>query len=182
MAFWLAPGEKSGANLAKNTTVLSDHLLTKRFSIGYKDMPHVIAYDVIFKLPVGERHTGATFEALTGYMPPEFSEFLQFNSQTGELEPLSDGPGEQPRPVVFSVPGGSHAMGIYAPPQAGRGTTGPSYGRNRFHAEKVVKWNCVFRVANKNGLAPGDHKYSMFVVVGDLNGVRESLRKLSKVK
>jgi len=178
MAFWLPPGEKSGANPAKNTTLLSDHLLTKRVRIGYKELPHVITYDVVFSVPIGERHTQAVFEALTGYMPPEFAEFRQFNLQTGELEPLSDGPGEGPQPVVFSVAGGTHAMGIYAPPQPAPNTTGPTYGRFRFRAEKVVKWNCVFRVVDKNGIAPGEYAYRMFVIVGDLTTVRDSLRAL----
>ncbi len=178
MAFWLASGEKSGPNPAKNPTILSDHLLTKRERIGWQDLPHVISYEVTYSLPVGEKHTRATFEALTGYMPPEFEEFRQFNPKTGELEPLSDGPGEGPLPVVFSVPGGTHAMGIYAPPQPAAQTTGPTYGRFRFRAEGVVKWNCVFRVTDENGIASGEHEYRMFVIVGDLNTVRDSLRSL----
>lgn len=182
MAFWLAPGEKSGTNPAKNTTVLSDHLLTKRVSIGYKNLPHVIAYDVTFSLPIEERHTHAVFEALTGYMPAAFEEFCQFNPQTGELKPLSDGPGEGPLPVVLSVPGGTHAMGIYAPPQPAPNTTGPTYGRFRFRAEKVVKWNCVFRLTDKNGIAPGEYPFRMFVIVGDLNTVRDSMRALCKMR
>ena len=182
MAFWLVPGEKSGPNLAKNTTILSDHLLTKRVRIGCKNLPHVIAYDVTFSLPAGERHTHAVFEALTGYMPPAFEEFRQFNPQTGELEPLSDGPGEGPNPVVFTVPGGTHAMGIYAPPQPAPNAAGPTYGRFRFRAEKVVKWNCVFRVTDRNGIAPGEYAYRMFVIVGDTNTVRDSLRALCKLQ
>jgi hypothetical protein len=178
MAFWVAPGEKSGSNLAKNTTVLSDHLVTKRVRIGFKNLANVISYDVTFSLPLGEHHTQATFEALTGYMPPEFARFLQFNPQTGELEPLSDGPGEQPRPVVFAVSGGTHAMGIYAPPQPASNTAGPTYGRFRFNAEKVVKWNCVFRIQNRACLTPGEYPFHMFVIVGDLDTVRDSLRVL----
>jgi hypothetical protein len=181
MAFWLAPGEKSGANPAKNTTVLSDHLLTKRVRIGYRDLPQVIAYDVSFSLPIGERHTHAVFEALTGYMPPEFSEFHQFDPKTGALTPLSDGPGEIPHPVVFSVPGGTHAMGIYAPAQSRPNMTGPTYGRFRFVPEKVVKWNCVFRVTDKSGLDPGEYPFRMFVIVGDLDTVRDSMRALVKM-
>jgi hypothetical protein len=178
MAFWLAPGEKSGANLAKNTTVLSDHLLTKRVRIGYQNLPQVIAYDVDFSLPVGERHAHAVFEALTGYMPPEFSEFHQFDPKSGTLAPLSDGPGEIPLPVVFSVPGGTHAMGIFAPPQPRPHLAGPTYGRFRFVPEKVVKWNCVFRATDKDGLAPGEYPFRMFVIVGDLDTVRDSMRAL----
>jgi hypothetical protein len=181
MAFWLAPGEKSGPNLAKNTAVLSDHLLTKRVRIGYKNLPHVISYDVTFGLPLGEHHTHGVFEALTGYMPPEFEKFLQFNPKSSELEPLSDGPGEGPNPVVLSLSGGSHAMGIYAPPQPAPRTTGPSFGRWRFIPENVVKWNCVFRVTDPNGIAPGEYPFRMFVIVGDLKTVRDSLRSLIQI-
>ena len=180
MAFWLAPGERSGGQLAKNTTALSDHVLTKRVKIGYKNLPGVISYDVIFKVPAGELHRAAVFETLTGYMPPDFSEFTRFNPRTGALEPLDDGPGEIPQPVVFSVPGGSHAMGIYAPPQPKPHTTGPTFGRFRFAAEKVVKWNCVFRVSDDAGIAPGEHSFRMFVIVGDVTTVTESLRALHR--
>lgn len=175
MAFWLAPGEKSGPNPAKNTTVLSDHLLLKRLRIGYKQMPQVIPYEVVFSLPIGEHHTSAVFEALTGYMPPEFSRFLQFDPRENQLLPLSDGPGEIPHPVVLSLPEGTHAMGIYAPPQPAPGTKGPTYGRWRFQAEKVVKWNCVFRVNRHAGLLPREYAFRMFVLVGDLDTVRENM-------
>jgi hypothetical protein len=174
MAFWLAPGEKSGGHPAKNTTILSDHTLTKRVRIGWRGMHHVIAYDVTFGLPVGERHTEAVFEMVTGYMPPEFSKFWSFNAATGELEPLSDGPGEQARPVVLATPDGGHAMGIFSP------ETGVSYGRFRFIPEKVVKWNAVVRRRDPNGVPAGDYSFRNFVVVGDLNVVRDSLRALSR--
>ena len=180
MAFWLAPGEKSGPNLAKNTTIVSNHLLTKSIRIGYKDLPHVIPYDVVFQVPKGERHHQAVFEALTGYMPPEFDRFLQFNAKTGELEPLSFGPGEGARPVILSLPSGTHAMGIFALPQSVHGSRGPTYGRRRFVAEKVVKWNCVFRVRDDDGLAAGDYPFRMFVIVGDLTTVRDALRELHR--
>lgn len=180
MAFWLAPGEMSGTHPARNTTILSNHVVTKRVQIGYKKLPHVICYDVTHTVPLGERHNQATFEALTGYMPPEFEQFLQFNSQTGNLDPLSDGPGEVSQPVVLALPGGTHAMGIYAPPQPALNTTGPTYGRFRFAAEKVVKWNCVFRVRDADGIAPGGYPFRMFVIVGDRNTVRDSLRALHR--
>ena len=180
MAFWLAPGERSGGQLAKNTTVLSDHLLTKRVRIGHRDLPHVISCDVSFKVPAGERHTIGVFEALTGYMPPEFSMFMQFNPRTGELEPLGDGPGEIARPVVLAMPDGSHAMGIFSPQQNAPHVSGPTFGRFRFAVEKVVKWNCVFRVRDAAGIAPGEYPFRMFVIVGDLATVADSLRALQR--
>ncbi len=178
MAFWLAPGEKSGPNVAKNTTILSDHLLTKRVHIGYRDMPNVISYDVTFSLPIGENHTKAVFEALTGYMPSGFERFQQFNSLTGELELLSDGPMEATGPLVFCVPDGTCAMGIYAPPQSAKNMIGPSYGRFKFAEAKVAKWNCVFRLKDQAGIQAGDYPFHLFVIVGDLNMVRESMQKL----
>ncbi len=180
MAFWLKPGEKSGDNPAKNPAILSDHLLTKRVCIGYKDLPNVLSYAVTFSLPIGESHHEAVFEALTGYMPPDFEVFSQFNPASGELEPLSDGPGEGPYPVVFSTSSGGHAMGIFAPPQAAGNLKGPSYGRFRFKAEKVVKWNCVFRLRDSHGIAAGEYPFRMFVAVGDREMVLAALRELQK--
>jgi hypothetical protein len=174
MAFWLAPGETSGGHPARNTTVLSDHTLTKRVRIGWRGMPHVIAYDVTFGLPVGERHTEAVFELVTGYMPPEFSQFWSFNAATGGLESLSDGPGEQSRPVVFATPEGGHAMGIFSP------EPGVRYGRFRFTREQVVKWNAVVRRRDPQGVPAGDYAFRNFVLVGDLETVRAALRALAR--
>ena len=173
MAFWLAPGEKSLGNAARNGKALSDHRVSKRVRIGYKDMPHAIEYEVTFNIPEGERHTYAQFEALTGYMPPEFSRFWKFERDSGELRPLDDGPGEQEAPVVFATPSGSHAMGVYSPdhPQG--------YGRFRFKDEKVNKWNCVFRVREPKGIKPGNYSYRLFVTVGTLEDVRRTLKRLN---
>lgn len=175
MAFWLAPGEKSWDRPALNTKILSDHIVSKRVRIGHRNLPHVIEYDVVFTVPKGERHNFAQFEALTGYMPPEFGKFRKFIPATGALEDLDDGPGEQKFPVVFANESGTHAMGIYSPDQPSAGFEHSGYGRFRFVAEKVVKWNCVFRVRNSGGIAPGDYRYRMFVPVGSLEDVRQAL-------
>ena len=181
MAFWLAPGEKSGANLAKNSTKLSNHLLTKRVKIGYGSLPNVIQYDVTFGVPIGETHHHAVFEALTGYMPAEFEIFWKYNTSTGNLEPLDDGPGEQQFPVVLATSTGSHAMGIYTPEQNSDGTEIGSYGRFRFPDAKVVKWNSVFRRTDPQGLPAGEYSFRNFVIVGDLATVKESIRILRLV-
>jgi hypothetical protein len=180
MAFWLAPGEKSSGHPAKNDRVLSDHLLTKRVHIGHKDLPHAIEYDVTFTVPEGERHTRAVFEGLTGYMPAEFGRFWKFDGASGELRPLDDGSGEQPSPVVLATTDGKYAMGVYSPDQPSPGFERVDYGRFRFPAEKVTKWNCVFRVSDPKGIAPGKYRYRMFVAVGTLDDVRETLGSLGK--
>lgn len=181
MAFWLSPTGQSAGHPAKNTTVLSDHLLTKRVRIGYKHLPHVIPYDVTFSLPVGERHNYAQFEVVTGYMPAEFEVFWAFNPGTSELQSISDGPGEQPFPVILATADGSHAMGIFCPEQAGRGMTGPGYGRFRFSHEKVVKWNCVYRLHDPaNGIPAADFSFRSFVIVGRLATVKAAMVELQR--
>jgi hypothetical protein len=180
MAFWLNPGEKSQGNPARNTATLSDHYLTKRVTIGYKDLPHAIEYRVTFLMPTGEKHNYAQFEAVTGYMPPEFGTFLRFDAKKGTLEPLTDGPGEQPAPVVLSTADGKHAMGVYSPEQPSKGFEQSGYGRFRFNAEKVVKWNCVFRTQNETGVPGGEYQFRCFVVVGSLKDCETTLTALHK--
>jgi hypothetical protein len=177
MAFWLSPGERSAGQLARNSDPLSRHVIAKEVRIGALGLPNVLDYTVTFEVPEDEPHTTAQFEVLTGYMPAEFSVFHRFVRGTGQLEPLSDGPGEQPAPVVLSTPDGSHAMGIISldPPPAR--ALGPGYGRFRFLPEKVVKWNCVFRL--RDGVAPGAYRFRVLVPIGTLDDVTKALRTLS---
>jgi hypothetical protein len=179
MAFWLAPGERSHGRPALNTTVLSEHRVTKRVRIGYKQLAQVLDYQVTFTVPPDEHHTFAQFEALTGYMPAEFGTFWKWNPKTRQLEPLDDGPGEQRHPVVLSTAGGEHAMGVYSPDQPAAGYAHAGYGRFRFSDARAVKWNCVFRQRNAEGIAPGEHRYRMFVAVGTRADVERSLDVLS---
>jgi hypothetical protein len=178
MAFWLAPGEESSGRPALNDRTLSRHVVSKRIRIGHERLAGVIEYDVTFTVPPDERHTYAQFEALTGYMPEEFREFRKFVPATGKLEPLDDGPGEQAYPAVFSTRAGAHAMGIYSPDQPSKGYAEAGFGRFRFPAEKVVKWNCVFRIRDAAGIKAGDYSYQMFVAVGTLEDVRQALATL----
>ena len=178
MAFWLAPGERSAGQLARNPEPLSRHILTKYVTIGTDGAPNVIDYSVAFEVPEGEPHTTAQFEALTGYMPAEFSSFYRFVRETGQIELLSDGPGEQADPVVFSTPDGRYAMGIICTEPASPRAQGPGYGRFRFVEEKVVKWNCVFRV--RDGVPPGPHRFRMFVPMGTRDDVVNAMRALAR--
>jgi hypothetical protein len=179
MAFWLAPGEKSSGRPALNDRELSRHTLSKRVRIGYGKLANVVDYQVTFNVPPDERHHFAQFEALTGYMPAEFREFWKFIPATGKLEKLDDGPGEQAFPVVLATVDGTHAMGVYSPDQPSDGFETAGYGRFRFAAEQVVKWNCVFRVRESAGIKPGDYRYQMYVAVGTLDDVRQPLVALA---
>lgn len=180
MAFWLNPGEKSSGRPALNDTPLSDHILSKKLTLNYRGLAHAMEYDATFTIPKGEHHTLAQFEAVTGYMPPGFSSFHTFDVRTHELASLSDGPGEQAKPVILSTPDGSHAMGVLAIGETPKGASGPSYGRWKFTAEKVVKWNCVYRVKAEDGVPPGDYRFRMAVVVGSRENVRVTMVQLLK--
>ena len=176
MAFWLAPGERSEGQLARNTNTLSDYILTKEVTIGFQRWPQALDYRVKFSLPAGAHHTSAQFEALTGYMPEEFSRFWEFNSVTGKLQPLSDGPGEIKNPVVLATPDGKFAMGIFAIPVIQADTHGPMFGRWKFGWARVVKWNCVYRVQAPAGIPGGDYTYLMLVPFGTLAQVEQMLQ------
>lgn len=115
---------------------------------------------------------------MTGYMPPEFERFWKFLPASGKLEPLDDGPGEQQYPVILANAAGTHAMGVYSPAQPSPGFETAGYGRFRFQAEQVVKWNCVFRQRSEQGIAVGDHQFRVFCAIGTLEDVRQSLATL----
>ncbi len=176
MAFWLKSVERSGGLLARNTNVLSNHVLTKDVRIGYERWPQALDYHVTFSVPANEAHVMAQFEALTAYMPPEFNTFYEFYPQTGRLQSLSQGPGEIKHPVVLATSDGKFAMGIFAPSQPQPDTIGPSYGRWFFDGAHVAKWNCVFRVRNQQGIRSGDYSYHLLVPIGTLAQVEGMMR------
>lgn len=178
MAFWLAPGEKSDGVPALNEKILSEHLLEKRVAIGFRGFPNVLDYRVTFTGPGTEAHTYAQYEALTGYMPPEFSVFHTWNPKSGALAKLGDGPGEQGLPVVFSKPDGKYAMAVYSRDQPSKDFENAGYGRFRFRDEKAVKWNCVFRTKSAAPTKPGARTFSVCVVIGTLDDVTATLAKL----
>lgn len=178
MAYWLAPGELSSGRAAINDRVLSDVILEKRITIGDQGRNNVIDYQVKFHVPEGTPHRYAQFEALTGYMPFEFSTFETFDPTRGVLEMLDDGPGEQAKPIVFSTQDGLHAIGVLA----GR-TTEPDlgkvgYGRFRFETERVVKWNCVWREQDPDGIVGGEYRFRIKLVVGNRPEVLEVLKAI----
>ena len=180
MAFWLAPGMKSGGHVALNDRLLSDHVLTKQVRIGRPQMDHVLDYRVMFTVPGDRPHTYLQVEALTGYMPWSFSEELRFDAKSSTLVPLSRQNGEQRDPVVLSTPSGDHAMGVFTPYRPPADQPAVGYGRFKFEHDKVVKWNCVFRLRSPAGIKPGDYGYQLYVVIGTREDCRRTLAALTQ--
>jgi hypothetical protein len=173
MAYWRAPGDTSPTcpNGAVNKSILSDHEMTKTVSIA----GNVITHDITFHVPRDYRR--AIFEVLTAYLPPHFSKFWTYDPATDRLAALSDGPGEQPLPIIIATADGSRALGVYSHdlPEPHRRRSG--YGRWRFAVEKVVKWNCVFR---KTRVTAGDYRYRCYSIIGTLDDVRSAMRNLHR--
>ena len=176
MAFWLAPGERSKGLLARNTKLLSDFVLTKDVTIGFGRWPQALDYRVTFTMPSGEQHASAQFEALTGYLPPEFNRFWEFDPQSGALNLLPGRHRYLKNPVVLATTDGKFAMGIFAVPQKPGVMTGPNYGYFNFVEAKVVKWNCVFNISGQQKVKTGDYSFRMLVPVGTLAQVEAMLR------
>jgi hypothetical protein len=173
MAYWLKPGAPHAANQA----VVSRDILTKKITLGVPGIENVLVFDIAFS--VAEPHRTATFEVLTGYMPPEFSHFRTFNPDTGEIaELVEERQGEQPLPLIFSTADDRFAMGIYAPglPQPSFPRAG--YGRFRFPGvvnPGVVKWNCAFRYS---GIAAKEYRFRCYVPIGSVEAVRAAMIRL----
>ena len=178
MAFWLKPSGKSNGNPAYNSTILSKHILHKQVRIGFEDIEQVLDYRVTFVMPGDEHHTYAQFEALTGYMPWNFQNFLRWEPDFKKLVPLEKIQGEQRYPVVLATSDGKHAMGIYAPAKFRGDCNGPGYGRFVFPNDKVVKWNAVFRIRNEKGVPAKEYGFRMFVPFGTVAEVEKTLATL----
>ena len=177
MAFWIRPGMKSQGNLAYNAAELSNHLLQKQVRFGFMGLEQVLDYRVTFGVPEKEGHTYAQFETLTGYMPWEFQQFLRWNPEQKKLVPLDKQSGEQPFPVVLATEDGKHAMGVVSLRKS-KNMTGPGYGRFYFPNDKVVKWNCVYRLQDKDGLQAGDYSFRMLVPFGTVVEVENTIKSI----
>lgn len=178
LAFWLAPAEKSFGRNAINQTVLSDYILHKRIRLGAYFDPSIIEIDLTLQGPEKSPHRYAQYEVLTGYMPPTFRKFWGINNKTKDLVPLSDGPGEQAHPVVFSTEDHQFAMGAIAIGQPNWITEPVGYGRFRFDEEKVVKWNVVMRYRKSPSIDQPKASFRVLVVLGRLEQVKSTILRL----
>lgn len=167
-----------------NGVRVSENKVRKDVKIGAFGLPNVIDYRVTFYRPAEEKWTFGQYEALTGYMPPDFNTFytLDLANRARYAEPLADGNEqigyEQHKPVIMCTEDSQHCMGIYSPqlPQE-RYKNEAGYGRWRFKNEKVVKWNAVFRFDN-----PAAYQvFQLYVLVGTQDEVIMQMRQLHNV-
>lgn len=178
MAYFMGPGAHYGGcpkGAGPYTSPLSDDVLTKHVTLGAAGIGNAIAYRATFTAP--RAHSTATYEVVTGYMPPDFARFWTYDPAQQTLAPLSKGPGEQGLPVILATADGTRAMGVYAPDLPQAKTPEAGYGRFSFTemegpGNATVKWNCVLR---KTAPAAGDHSFTCYVLVGTLRDVRNGM-------
>lgn len=180
MAFFLGPrqaypkgcGSRKSLKQALNEVSTSGHLLDKRLTVGLPNFPNVIEHRVIFHVPAHFLH--GVFEASTGYIPKDFSQAIYYDPVRGtEVDP-GNRQGEQAFPVILFTPDRDYAIGVYSPqlPQ-----NGLEVGYGRFSFPDVNKWNCVFR---ENDVSAGAYEYQCLVILGTLDEVEETMRRLEK--
>ena len=144
----------------------------------WPDRGHVKSARVVGEV-MGRLHPhgeSAIYDALVRMAQP-FTMRLPFIDGHGNFGSPDDGPAAIGH-VRYSTAGGSHAMGIYSPDQPSKGYEQAGYGRFRFAAEKVVKWNCVFRIRHAEQVPPGEYRYRMRLAVGTRDDVIQSLNSL----
>ena len=141
-----------------NGRKVSNFILKKRFTLGYQQWNGIEVYEELIT-PDNESFSVLQFEGITAYLPSAFSVFETFDKATCNTAPVSDGPGEQPLPLVFSTPPGvgpaRFAFGIFSP----AGNPGGGYGRWRWG--DCTKWNAVSRVTSPVPGAVHSRRYLM---------------------
>lgn len=179
-AFWLPPGTPSphGAcgtrtdlRAAVNTAPRAGYTISKAVRFGSPAGNNVLDWNVTFGIPAP--HKSADFEALTAYMPMDFSSVYEYRPGAG-AETLSRRGGrhaELSGPVVLATSDGAYAMGAVC--KAASGTQKLTYGYWNFG--RVMKWNCSFEQAP---LLVGNYSYHIYVVFGSLDDVRTTLGRL----
>ena len=85
MAFWLAPGERSGGQLARNTNTLSNYVLTKDVTIGFERWPQALDYRVTFSVPAWRTSCIGAVRGADGIHAAGVQQFLGIQSGYGQI-------------------------------------------------------------------------------------------------
>jgi hypothetical protein len=193
LAFWLAPGQTNPPGCrAYNAKWLSEVVLRKQVTLGACEVSNLIRYQVQFEVPDEVAFNFHQFEALTGYMPSEFSVFRTWDPKTSLTASLSKGPGEQDLPIIFSTKDDQFAMGIYAFPSKQISSSPKRHGRFTFPQARssgpfpgVVKWNAVYRYGSPKSqtrLRQTRYAFTLYVAIGTLHDVMCALEVLVKIE
>jgi hypothetical protein len=181
MAYWIRAGGRSNNCHGLLSTVpspVSHDSLTKVVTIGVLGVPNAIEYRATFG--VEDHHQRAGFEAITGYMPPEFHRFWTFDPGANISTQQAQSQGAQSLPLLVSTENGEFALGVVTPiiPPA-RGDYQHVYGRWDFSSKSMasptIKWNSYFLISN---IDPHSFTFTSYIFVGSLDDVRSGMTTL----
>jgi hypothetical protein len=71
-------------------------------------------------------------------------------------------------------------MGVWSTGQPSKGFEQVGYGRFRFAPQKVVKWNCVFRVTHPKAIRTGNYTFRCYILVCSLKNVTDTMTTLHR--
>lgn len=179
MAYWNLAMHGSDSVEYEQLSARSPYLLEKEIQIGFESWPNVIRTKWTYHFPADRTTSFAQFEAPAFYLPEDFLACQAYDPASDSFRPYLAGWGEVPTPLLYSIETGSHAAALYHPGLARQQMGSESgFGARKFDVERVVKLNCVFRVAD-----PGQgtsHSFETFVVLGTQAQVQETLRALHR--
>lgn len=176
-AFWLSPFEDYGHQCspnrmerrAQNRVRLSDYLISK--TVQFSDtIVNLLSVDIEFRFPEARRT--ASIEALTAYLPKEFTSFFSYDPAARKLTTLrTDRAGAMSMyPVIVTTADGRNAMGIISADIARRLPSQGYYAYFYFSGPAgAAKWSCVF---NESAIAAGSTlHYRCPIAVGTVEEV-----------
>ncbi|NRD53138.1 hypothetical protein D7Y15_10725 [Corallococcus sp. AB030] len=188
-AYWLEPGEEAGpyngVSHAKNTTLVSEDLITKDITVGVGGHDNVIQYDSHIHLAAP--HDTAYVEAPTTYVNREFEKHYRFDPATGESREYPRVHSEDPTPggfkdeagnvpLIVATEDGKHAMAIWSPDEA---LPDLQYRLHQFDlnnpTDDCSKLSVTFGMS---GGVPEDIKTRSYVIVGTVEEVKARLAEL----
>ena len=181
-AFWLPVPPYTGP--------LSDYRVSKTVTIGFAGIPNVIEYVSNLFIPEPVRKG---LNHITAVLPYEFSTIRSYDVISKDYRRLRMASGEDDRLKVVSTADGNYAMGFYSPellqPYDNPGTANfwwvvpedPFYRDPKNPSRPDPAYACVHvgsvnRYESFNG--PGSTRDTVYLVIGNLNQVKESLASL----
>jgi hypothetical protein len=177
-----------------NTSVLSNYQFTKMVNFGFHGIPNVIWFNIQIYVPENVT-SGIQFEAPSGSMPPEFSNFWQFtlpvgNSAHGTWTQLNPSDPNDARwrtqPVVLEKPDPSYpgdsskgiGVGMYSPD-----TLNWAPGTNGYFSWTSIpdlsSWSFIYQIPPPGGVSQGTTIFrNTYLVLGTRDEIKAGLESL----
>ncbi len=188
-AFWLSPDQSYGRacspfrseRSAQNHTPLSNYKIARTTHFFGHEIPNLVMIDTSFSIP--EAHSSASVEALTGYLPPQFSKFYSYDPTARRLTPLiaNTTGGHSDIPLIVATPDGQNAMGVISPDIGPGRRSGGYYAWFYFAGDgATAKWSCVF---SEPALPAGSVlRYTCPIAIGTVDEVKTAMSRFNAAR